>query len=65
MLSRDQVLEVLSDIQEPVSGLLYTDLNFIRDIMVKEDRIHLTLICLTEDENVRRTLKRSGSHITE
>ncbi|SFS96170.1 Mrp/NBP35 family ATP-binding protein [Paenibacillus sp. 453mf] len=57
MLSRDQVLEVLSDIQEPVSGLLYTDLNFIRDIMVKEDRIHLTLICLTEDENVRRTLK--------
>lgn len=57
MLSRDQVLEVLSDIQEPVSGLLYTDLNFIRDIMVKEDRIHLTMICLTEDENVRRTLK--------
>ncbi|SDX78873.1 Mrp/NBP35 family ATP-binding protein [Paenibacillus sp. PDC88] len=57
MLSRDQVLELLSDIQEPVSGLRYADLNFIRDIMVKEDRTHLTMICLTEDENVRRTLK--------
>ncbi|MFD1137956.1 Mrp/NBP35 family ATP-binding protein [Paenibacillus urinalis] len=63
MLSRDQVLEVLSDIQEPVSGLLYTDLNFIRDIMVKEDRIHLTMICLTEDENVRRTLKDQAASV--
>ncbi|MCM3786602.1 Mrp/NBP35 family ATP-binding protein [Neobacillus mesonae] len=57
MLSRDQVLEVLSTVQEPVSGLLLTDLNFIRDIMVKEERINLTMICLTEDENVRSSLK--------
>lgn len=59
MLSRDRVLEVLSTLQEPVSGLLFTDLQFVRDIMVKENSVALTLICLTDDENVRNILKNN------
>lgn len=59
MLSRDQVIEVLSTLQEPISGQLFTDLQFIRDVMVKESSVALTLICLTEDENVRNILKNN------
>ncbi|WP_211749542.1 Mrp/NBP35 family ATP-binding protein [Paenibacillus sp. Marseille-Q4541] len=65
MLSRDQVLEVLSSLQEPVSGLLFTDLQFIRDIMVKESSVALTLICLTEDETVRNTLKNNATTLLQ
>lgn len=65
MLSRDQVIEVLSTLQEPISGQLFTDLQFIRDVMVKESSVALTLICLTEDENVRNILKNNVTAILQ
>lgn len=65
MLSRDRVLEVLSTLQEPISGLLFTDLQFIRDIMVKEGSVALTLICLTEDENARNILKNNVTSLLQ
>lgn len=68
MLSREQILSLLQPITDPATGRSLVDLQLIRDIMVKEDRISLSLVCLdTEEEDriqleqrVRDTLAEGG-----
>jgi ATP-binding protein involved in chromosome partitioning len=49
-ISREQVLEALRYIADPYYHKSMVDLNFIRDIMVKEGKVNLSLIASVDDE---------------
>ncbi|WP_054943992.1 Mrp/NBP35 family ATP-binding protein [Paenibacillus ihuae] len=58
MLTKEQIQELLQPLTDPESGKSLIDLQLIRDIMVKEDRISLSVICLEEDETSRMELEQ-------
>lgn len=58
MLTREQIQELLQPLTDPESGKSLIDLQLIRDIMVKEDRISLSVICLEEEEKGRMELEQ-------
>lgn len=58
MLSREQIQELLQPITDPGSGKSLVELQLIRDIMIKEDRISLSIICLNTDEQSRMELEQ-------
>ncbi|WP_337035760.1 Mrp/NBP35 family ATP-binding protein [Paenibacillus illinoisensis] len=52
MISKEQILELLQPLQEPKLGVSLTELQWIRDVMVKENHVALTIVTLdnqTED----------------
>ncbi|KOY13639.1 Mrp/NBP35 family ATP-binding protein [Paenibacillus xylanivorans] len=52
MLSKEQILELLQPLQEPQLGVSLTELQWVRDVMVKENHVALTMVTLenrTED----------------
>ncbi|RUT27893.1 DUF59 domain-containing protein [Paenibacillus zeisoli] len=58
MLSREQVQEALSTVIEPTTKKSLAQLQWIRDIMVKEARVSLTVVCVKTDEETKSTLDR-------
>ena len=46
MLSKEQILELLQPLQEPQLGVSLTELEWVRDIMVKENHVALTIVTL-------------------
>lgn len=46
MLSKEQILELLQPLQEPQLGVSLTELEWVRDIMVKENHVALTMVTL-------------------
>ncbi|NEW09627.1 Mrp/NBP35 family ATP-binding protein [Paenibacillus sp. SYP-B3998] len=50
MINKDQLLETLKPLIDPQYKKSITDLNLVRDIMIKEDSVSLTVITTTEDE---------------
>ncbi|WP_310830364.1 Mrp/NBP35 family ATP-binding protein [Paenibacillus pedocola] len=58
MLTKEQIQELLQPLTDPESGKSLIDLQLIRDIMVKEDRVSLSVICLEEDEKSRMELEQ-------
>ncbi|MFB5763428.1 Mrp/NBP35 family ATP-binding protein [Paenibacillus medicaginis] len=56
MLAREQVLEALQRIQEPSSGASLTELEFIRDIVVRDNQVSLTVVLVTDNEEIRSKL---------
>lgn len=56
MLAREQVLEALHRIQEPGSGTSLTELEFVRDIVVRDNQVSLTVILVTDSEEIRTKL---------
>lgn len=46
MLSKEQILELLQPLQEPQLGVSLTELEWFRDIMVKENHVALTIVTL-------------------
>ncbi|KAA2301402.1 iron-sulfur cluster assembly protein, partial [Clostridioides difficile] len=44
MLSKEQILELLQPLQEPQLGVSLTELEWFRDIMVKENHVALTIV---------------------
>ncbi|URJ43624.1 Mrp/NBP35 family ATP-binding protein [Paenibacillus polymyxa] len=72
MQSREQVIELLQQVREAQTGRRLVDLHFIRDVVVKEDRVSLTAISLNGQEEtcaelereIRQTLEEAGlSHV--
>lgn len=57
MVSREQVIESLQTVTDPILHKSLTELQLIRDIMAKEDKIALTVIGSTEDEGLRSALR--------
>ncbi|QWU15655.1 Mrp/NBP35 family ATP-binding protein [Paenibacillus sophorae] len=58
MLSREQIQELLLPITDPETGKSLVEMQLIRDIMIKEDRISLSLVCLETDETKRMELEQ-------
>ncbi|UJF33715.1 Mrp/NBP35 family ATP-binding protein [Paenibacillus hexagrammi] len=50
MITKEQVLQALQPFIDPRYKLSVTELNLVRDILVKEDGVSLSLIATTEDE---------------
>ena len=57
VLTKEQLEAVLRPIAEPVLGRSLIDLNWIRNMMIKEDKVSLTVISLKQDENTRQKLE--------
>jgi len=58
MLTREQIQEILQPITDAETGKSLVELQLIRDIMIKEDRISLSIICLSTDEQSRIGLEQ-------
>lgn len=57
MLSREQVQESLRTVMEPATKRSLVELQWIRDIMVKEARVSLTVVCVKADEETKSALE--------
>ncbi|MDO7908314.1 P-loop NTPase [Paenibacillus sp. JX-17] len=57
MLSKEQVLQLLQPLTEKHSGQSLSELQFIRDIMIKENHISLTVVCLSLDEQEQSEIR--------
>lgn len=58
MLTREQIQELLQPLTDPETGKSLLELQLIRDIMVKEDRISLSIVCLENGEQERMELEQ-------
>lgn len=57
MVHKDQILEALSKLLDPQFNKSVVELNLIRDVMVKEDAVSLSLLVVTEDEGYKEQAK--------
>ncbi|MEK8132739.1 Mrp/NBP35 family ATP-binding protein [Paenibacillus filicis] len=58
MLTREQLLASLSEIQDPAFGLGLVELNFIRDMMIKESQVSVTVLLSSEEEEYKSGLQQ-------
>jgi ATP-binding protein involved in chromosome partitioning len=58
MLNREQVLDALSPVKEPFLNRSLVELNWIRDIVVKEHELRLTVALSEEDETRKQELEQ-------
>lgn len=57
MISKDQVADILSFLQDPEYKQSFAELSFIRDVMVKENSVSVSLIATQTDEAYMQSLK--------
>lgn len=71
MVTKEQLQAALRPIAEPATGLSLVDLQWIRDIMIKEDRVALTVVCVDKSSEQQAEVERdirerlSGLGITD
>jgi ATP-binding protein involved in chromosome partitioning len=53
MATKDEVMHALGHIYDPVFNKPATQLQFIRDVMVKENQVNLTFLLTSEDETLK------------
>lgn len=53
MFTKDEVLAALQHIYDPEFHRTLTQLGFIRDVMVKDDQVSLTVVLTSDDENLK------------
>lgn len=53
MIHKEQLLEALKTLIEPTFNQSVVELNLIRDVMVKEDAVSLSLLVVSEDEGYK------------
>lgn len=58
MLSKEHIQAALRPIAEPTLKRSLVELQWIRDMMVKEDRVSLTVVCLEKDEETQKQLEQ-------
>lgn len=58
MLTKEQLQAVLRPITEPVLERSLVDLQWIRDLMIKEDRISITVVCLEKGSATQEAIER-------
>lgn len=59
MITREQVLEALHSLHDPEFKKSVTELNLVRDIMVKEDSVSLTFVLTKEGEAYQNNVKHA------
>ncbi|OAB43991.1 Mrp/NBP35 family ATP-binding protein [Paenibacillus antarcticus] len=65
MISREQVQEILQSMDEPTSGKSLIDLQLIRDIVIRDNRISLSAIFLDNSEAYHADLEQEIRHRLE
>lgn len=65
MLTREQIQKILQPLTDPETGKSLVDLQLIRDIMIKEDRISLSIVCLDPEEQSRMDLEQRVRELLE
>ncbi|GFR39448.1 iron-sulfur cluster carrier protein [Insulibacter thermoxylanivorax] len=63
MLTRDRVLEALQGLREPTYERGYVELNMIRDVLVREDQVALTIVLAEDSEEEKTRLSKLVSAI--
>lgn len=63
MLTREQVLQALGGLREPTYERGYVELNLIRDIMLRDDQVRLTVVLAQDDDEERARLQKLISTI--
>ncbi|MEF2969017.1 Mrp/NBP35 family ATP-binding protein [Paenibacillus sp. M1] len=56
MITREQLEAILRPVAEPVTKRSLIELKWIRDMMIKEDRISLTVVCLKKDDQTQQAV---------
>ncbi|CAM3577531.1 P-loop NTPase [Marinicrinis lubricantis] len=65
MVTKEQILEALFPIQEPKMKKSLVELGFVRDIMVKEQAISLTVILTSSDDPLKPTIEQQVHNYLE
>ncbi|WP_018753958.1 P-loop NTPase [Paenibacillus sanguinis] len=58
MVTREQLQAALRPVAEPLTGLSLVDLQWIRDIMIKENRVSLTVLCVDKNSEQQAEVER-------
>lgn len=56
MLSQENILAILRPIAEPITGQSLVDLKWIRDVMLKDQKVSLTVVVLHKDDVLQEEL---------
>ncbi|WP_426449924.1 P-loop NTPase [Paenibacillus sp. S-38] len=59
MATKEELLASISQLNDPEFGLSLTDLQFVRDMMIKENRVAATVLLSREDEMYKSELQRA------
>ncbi|WP_442602754.1 Mrp/NBP35 family ATP-binding protein [Paenibacillus sp. KN14-4R] len=59
MISKEQILEALKSLQDPEYRKSVVELNFVRDMMIKENNVSLTFVVTTEDPAYQAEVKQA------
>ncbi|WP_339267410.1 Mrp/NBP35 family ATP-binding protein [Paenibacillus sp. FSL R5-0744] len=65
MLTKEQIQEILQPLTDSETGKSLVELQLIRDIMIKEDRISLSIVCLNPEEQSRMDLEQQVRELLE
>ncbi|MNO55599.1 Flagellum site-determining protein YlxH [compost metagenome] len=57
MLTKEQLQAILRPVVEPQSGRSLVDLQWIRDMMIKEDRVSITVVCLEKETEAQAAIE--------
>ncbi|MDO3412932.1 P-loop NTPase [Saccharibacillus sp. CPCC 101409] len=57
MVTREEVVEALEAVMDPVYRVRLSDLRLIRDVVIRENRVSLTVVCLDTEEESRNGLE--------
>ncbi|MGV2795194.1 DUF59 domain-containing protein, partial [Clostridium perfringens] len=58
MITKEQLEAVLRPVAEPALRRSLVDLQWIRDMMIKEDKVSLTVVCLGKDEASQQSIEK-------
>ncbi|GGO08820.1 Mrp/NBP35 family ATP-binding protein [Saccharibacillus kuerlensis] len=57
MVTREEVVEALEAVIDPVYRVRLSDLRLIRDVVIREGRVSLSVVCLNNEEETRQGLE--------
>ncbi len=58
MLTKDQVLEVLQDLQDPKLDKSLVELHFIKDVMIRDQQVNITLVLSEVDDELKEMMRK-------
>ena len=65
MLTREQILEAISHVTDMQYGRPLVELNMVRDVVVKENRVSLSILLIRDDENAKNEMRRQVTEALE
>jgi len=57
MVTREEVVEALEAVMDPVYRVRLSDLRLIRDVVIRDEKVSLSVVCLQSGEEVRQGLE--------